>query len=404
MPGTLLAPASSEGFLGEEDMGRKILLVTTVGWPSVPRYAGGFVTAGCEVDAFSPASAPVAASRYVSKHYRYRPFRAISSLRQAVKQSNPDLLVACDDRAVALLLRFAKTRNGAFASLVARSLGKLENYPQMVSRAGSLAALQAAGVRVPDTFPVSNEDELQERLSQIGYPAVVKADGSWGGEGVVIARDESTALSAFRRLSKPPSRLRSLVRAVRRRDSHFLLDAMTPQRREISVQRFIPGTSSASAFACWNGKLTGLICYDILVSDGTIGPPNVIRRVDDPEMERASRIVAEHFGLSGLHGLDFIRDAEGHVHLIEINPRGTQGGTLAFGPGRDLPAALATAAFGNVTGMRRAIANDTVVLFPREWRREPSSEWLQKGHHDVPWDDPAVFRAALGSAPKRKSA
>src|SRR6185312_9746989 len=231
---------------------------------------------------------------------------------------------------------------------------------------------------------------------QIGYPAVVKADGSWGGEGVIIARDEAAAIAAFRKLSRPASRLRSVVRALRRKDPHFLLDALTPQRREISVQQFVPGTSSASAFAAWDGKVTGLICYDILVSDGTIGPPNVIRRVDDPEMERASRIVAEHFGLSGLHGLDFIRDTNGKVHLIEINPRGTQGGTLAFGKGHDLPSSLAAAAFGDATGMRNAIPNDTVVIFPREWRRSPESEWLKTGHHDVPWDDPAVLHAVLG--------
>jgi hypothetical protein len=184
---------------------------------------------------------------------------------------------------------------------------------------------------------------------------------------------------------------------VRRRDSHFALEALSPTRGLISVQRFISGTPAASAFASWQGKLAGLIAYDVLVADSTVGPPNVIRRLDDPEMEHASRTVAEHFGLSGLHGLDFIRDRDGLVHLLEINPRGTQGGTLAFGPGRDLPASLAGAAFGSVTGMRPAIANDTVVLFPREWRRAPSSEWLKTGHHDVPWDDPAVLRASLAN-------
>jgi predicted ATP-grasp superfamily ATP-dependent carboligase len=384
------------------DMDRKVLLVTTVGWPSVARYAGGFSTAGCVVDAFSPKAASVAESRYVARHFRYRPMAAISSLRQAVIPSAPDLLVACDDRAVTLLLDLAKTGNGAFAPLVARSLGKLENYPSMLSRAGSLAAMKAEGVRIPDTFAVSNEDELKHHLSQIGYPAVLKADGSWGGEGVVIAKDEASALAAYRRLSRTPSRLRSAVRAIRRKDMHFLLDAIAPKPRFISVQQFIPGTSSASAFASWNGEIKGLICYDILVSEGMIGPPNVIRRVDDPEMERASRIVAKHFGLSGLHGLDFIRDADGRVHLIEINPRGTQGGTLAFGPGRDLPSDLATAAFGSVDGVRRAIPNDTVVLFPRVWRSNPHSEWLQTGFHDVPWDDPAMLRAVLDLPPGAK--
>lgn len=385
-------------------MDNKVLLVTTVSWPSVPRYAAGFAAAGCTVDALSPANAPIAASRYVSEHFLYEAFTPIYALRQAVEASACDLLVACDDRAVAILLRFAEADHGLYRALVARSLGELRNYPAMLSRYDSLTAMKAEGVRVPLTLAVSDEDAFERSLSQIGYPAVVKTDGSWGGEGVAIARDHDAALAAFRRLSHPPSRLRNLVRAVRRRDAHFARDAISPPHYAMSVQKFIPGTPAASAFAAWQGEVTALICYDVLVADGTIGPPNVIRRIDDAEMERASRLVAKRFGLSGLHGLDFIRDSDGHVHLLEINPRGTQGGTLAFGPGRDLPAGLARAAFGSVNGMRVSVPSDTVILFPREWKREPSSEWLKRGHHDVPWDDPAVFRAALGPAAKRKSA
>lgn len=383
-------------------MGHKILLVTTVGWTSVPRYAAGFVAAGCEVHAFAPRRSPVAASRYVTRHHLYQPFTPISSLRKAIEKSHCDVLVACDDRAVAILLRAARTDHAAFHGLVTRSLGELSRYPQMLSRPASLAAMREAGVRVPDTFAVSNEDELEQSLSRIGFPAVIKTDGSWGGEGVTIARDSEAAFAAFRRFSNPASRVRSLMRAVRRKDAHFALDALSPPRPAISVQRFIAGTPAASAFAAWQGKVTGLICYDVLAADDTLGPPNVIHRIDDTEMERASKIAAEQFGLSGMHGLDFIRDADGRVHLLEINPRATQGGMLAFGPGRDLPASLAAAAFGNASGIRHAIPNDTVVLFPREWRRQPASEWLKKGHHDVPWDDPAVVRAALGI--KRQSA
>ncbi len=383
-------------------MNRRVLLVTTVSWPSVPRYAAGFVAAGCTVEAFSPSDAPVAASRYVAAHHPYRPFAAISSLSQAVAKSACDLMVACDDRAVSVMLAYAGTGDAARA-LVARSLGALERYPEMLSRNDSLGAMQAAGVRIPDTHAVSNEDELVRRLSQIGYPAVVKSDGSWGGDGVAIVHDEAAAIAAFHRLSRPASRLRSLVRGARRRDAHFVLNAMAPVTRSMSVQRFIPGTPAASAFAAWKGKIVGSICYDVLVADDTIGPPNVIRRLDDPEIEFAARSVAEHFGLSGLFGLDFIRDADGKVHLLEINPRATQGGTLAFGAGRDLPSCLAAAAFGGTTGMRRPIANDTVVLFPREWQRAPESEWLHTAHHDVPWDDPAVLHAVIGEPPRRRA-
>jgi len=98
--------------------------------------------------------------------------------------------------------------------------------------------------------------------------------------------------------------------------------------------------------------------------------------------------------------MDFIRDASGAVHLIEINPRATQGGTLAFGKGRDLPAALA-ACIAPAAGMRPAIPNDLVALFPREWQRDPASPYLKSAFHDVPWDDPAVLLAALGVSPRK---
>ena len=135
----------------------------------------------------------------------------------------------------------------------------------------------------------------------------------------------------------------------------------------------------------------------MLVAQGEIGPPNVIRRVECPEMAAATQRIARHFELSGIHGMDFLRDSSGAVHLLEINPRATQGGALAFGPGRDLPAGLASC-LQPLAGMRTPILNDTVAIFPREWQRDPASPWLRSAHHDVPWDDPAVLLPSLKGA------
>ena len=161
------------------------------------------------------------------------------------------------------------------------------------------------------------------------------------------------------------------------------------------VQRFIGGHPAASAFAAWRGNVVGSIYYDVLVADRGIGPPNVIKRVNCPQMELASHAAARIFGLSGLHGIDFIRDEKGDAHVLEINTRSRQGGALAFGTGRDLPAALAGAFSNTVTGMRPSINNDIVAFFPREWRRDPCSKYLEIGYHDVPWDDPSVLQAVL---------
>jgi hypothetical protein len=320
-------------------------------------------------------------------------------------ESKPDLVVACDDRAVAHMLKLhgeTRGRDPNIAGLIERSLGEPASYAEMMSRSGFLERASSLGIRVPQTRQISNAVELASFIAESGPPVVLKVDGSWGGDGVVVARNDREAHGAFRRLARAPSRLRSLARAMRRRDLHHVNAAISPVAPTVSAQRFVAGRPAASAFACWKGEVVGAIYYDVLVAQGEIGPPNVVRRVDCPEMESATRKIVAHYRLSGIHGMDFLRDPMGAVHLIEINPRATQGGTLAFGPGRDLPASLASC-LHTPAGMRTPILNDIVAIFPREWQRDPASPWLRSAHHDVPWDDPAVLLASLRglSAPQR---
>jgi predicted ATP-grasp superfamily ATP-dependent carboligase len=375
----------------------KILLTTTVGWASVARLAHGFAAASCQVDAHAPRDALVFASRYVSGRHTYRALSPVDSLRQAVEESGPDLLVACDDRAVRHILELHSEANGDapdIARLIERSLGEPSRYPGLMSRSGFMARAKSLGIRAPATREISVAHDLDAFIRDFGLPIVLKADGTWGGDGVVVARSAAEAHAAWHKLGQAPSRLRSLARAARRRDAHHLAAAISPKPSVVSAQQFVPGSPAASAFACWKGEIVGAIYYDVIVAEGEIGPPNVIRRIDCPQMEAASRNVARHHDLSGIHGMDFLRDPSGSVHLIEINPRVTQGSTLAFGPGRDLPAALA-ACLGPGAGMRNAIVGDTVAIFPREWQRDPASPWLRAAHHDVPWDDPGVLLGAL---------
>lgn len=391
-------------------MARKVLLVTTVGWTSTARYAGGFAAASWSVDALCPARAPVTLSRYVGEWHRYRPLRSLGSLSRAIGKSRPDLVVACDDRAISHLMRLysrelkARGENSWIVALLRRSFGTPENFDTMMSRPQSMQIAAKIGIRAPETVAIASEAELDLCLSELGLPAVLKVDGSWGGDGVIVARSKEEALSAFRRLIHPASRLRNILRAMKRKDAHYLLAAISPPPQRVSVQKFVAGRSAASAFACWKGEVTGALYYDVLVADGAIGPPNVIRRVECPQMADASRRVAMQFGLSGIFGLDFIRDEAGDVHLIEINPRTTQGGTLAFGEGRDLPSALAASVTQCETSRRPAIPNDIVAFFPREWQRDAASPHLMSGHHDVPWDDPAVLDECFATVSREKAA
>ncbi len=266
-------------------MTNRILIYATMNWPSAARYAAGFVAAGSEVQAACPDDALVRLSRYVTRTHAYRPLTPLRSLRRAITTSTPDLIVACDDRAVAHLVRLhaAEMKKpgvpSSVARIIARSLGKPENYARVISRYGSLQEIQDRGVRVPDTLPIASETDIDHGLSALGLPVVIKSDGSWGGEGVVVARTREEAHDAWRKLAYAPSRLRSLARALRRKDAHFILAALKPETSPVCMQRFVPGRPAASAFAAHNGKIVAVFHYDVLVADATIGPPNVIRRV-----------------------------------------------------------------------------------------------------------------------------
>lgn len=377
-------------------MALKILLAATVSWPSTARLAGAFASVGARVAALAPSNAPVMVSRYTQTRCIYRALAPIASFGSAIAAEAPDLIIPCDDRAVEILLELQND----VPELLTRSFGDFSSYPSLMTRNAFLAAARNLGIATPLTVAVHDLRALRDAAGGCGFPLVVKADGSWGGDGVAIVRNHEESEAAFLRLSNPPSPLRSLARAVRRGDPHHIREAFTAKAHAITVQSFVEGHPATTAFASWNGSLLGAIHADVLMAQNGNGPATVIRRVECDEMTRAAKEVAEHFRLSGLHGLDFMRDRAGKVHLLEVNPRATQLSALSFERAPDLIAALMGAAGQKSLRRRHGIEGDVVALFPQEWRRDPASPYLESAHHDVPWDDPALIAAC--TSPRKR--
>ncbi len=369
-------------------------------WPSVARLAEAFAGVGAEVEVLLPIGHVAAKSRFVARTHAYDPLFPLGVLARAVAQAAPDLVVPCDDRALMQLL--ALRGNDA---LLARSLGELASYPTLMTRRDFICAARGAGLLAPETVRIDLESELAAGLRETGYPAVLKVDGSWGGDGTAVVHDADAARAAYARLAATPSRGRSVMRAILRKDPHFLRDALRPPVFAVNLQAFVPGKPATSAFACWKGRVLASIHMDVLETVHARGPASVMRRVDCPRMEQAAVQLAERFGLSGLHGLDFVRDDRGRPHLIEMNPRATQASAFALGPGHDLAAALVGCFNPSACRPRPLLTgNPVIALFPQEWRRDPASPWLHSAYPDVPWDDPEVLRACLapGQAPPER--
>lgn len=353
-------------------MSATVLLVTTMNWPFSAQLAGAFTASGARVEALCPPGCALSLSRFPQHFHRYQPLASDASLARAIERSRADLVIPCDDLASEIVQRVTG----------GESFGDRHKFLTRAAAAGAPAQSMA----------LDSEGDVVDALAHLGLPLVVKCDHSWGGAGVVIAPTRKAAFAAFARFRKQ-SRLLDLARFIRRGETHFLSRALSPVDPAISAQAFVEGRPATSSLACWQGEVVAANHFDVLVTSAATGPACVVGRRDCPQMIATAAAIARAFNLSGLFGLDYVRDHEGQVHLLEMNARATPTAHLMLG--QDLPAALLQSA-GLPARLREPVtAKQDVAIFPREWMRDPASPWLKNAYHDVPWDDPDVMRACI---------
>lgn len=359
--------------------------------------------AGCIVDAVCPPRHPIAKTQAARHTYTYRGLAPLMSLANAIRSSNPDFIVPGDDlstRHLHHLYRREQSRGAEGATMCARierSLGSAESFPIVYARAAFMQLAQEEGIRVPKTAAVKNLDELRQWATEMGLPVVLKADGTSGGDGVRIAHTTEESENAFRTLQAPPLLARAAKRALMDRDKTLVWPSLLRRHFAVSVQALVSGREATSTVACWKGAVLAGLHFEVVHKRYSTGPATVMRLIDHPEMAAAVEKIVRRLNLSGMQGFDFMIEAgTGNAYLIEINPRTTQVGHLALGPGRDLPAALCAAVSGSsVEPAQKVTEKDTIALFPQEWIRDPASPFLSSAYHDVPWEAPELMRACV---------
>lgn len=386
-----------------------VLVAATSHWFPTARLAMALGEAGCVVEAVCPPRHPLGATRVVRRVHTYRGLAPLMSLARAIRAASPDLIIPGDDlatRHLHHLYRRELARGQAgfqTCALIERSFGAPQSFPVVYERASFMRAAEEEGIRVPKSAPIANLDELRRWTSQMGFPVVLKADGTSGGDGVRVARTQQEAERAFRALQAPPLLARAAKRALINRDKTLVWPSILRRRSAVSAQTFIEGHEATSMVACWKGTVLAGLHFEVINKRYAAGPATVMRLVNNSEMAVAVQTMVRRLNLSGLHGFDFMLEAHtGAAYLIEINPRTTQVGHLAFGPGRDLAAALAAVLTGTTVQPRQKLANETVALFPGEWIRDPASEFVRSGYHDVPWGEPELLAACIRHAQKER--
>lgn len=376
-----------------------VLIAATSRWVPTARLAIALSQAGFLVDAVCPARHPLGKIRALQQRYLYRGLTPLSSFAHAIAATKPDLIVPGDDLATLHLQRLHHRAGSQsqLGQLIESSLGRAESFPTVQARTEFMELAERAGVRVPKTAVIENAAALKKWAVRMGFPTVLKANGTSGGDGVRIVRTLEEAERALRSLAAPPLLSRAVKRAVIDRDKTLLRPWLMRRSSVVNAQEFVAGREATSAVACWQGRVLASLHFEVVHKRDSAGPSSVVRVIENAEMLAASEEMVARLGLSGLHGFDFMVEAHtGNAYLIEINPRATQVGHLTLGSGRDLPAALYAAVSGTaVEAAPRVTENDTIALFPQEWMRDAGSPFLRSAYHDVPWEEPELMQSCL---------
>ncbi|MBV6434461.1 MAG: hypothetical protein IANPNBLG_04714 [Bryobacteraceae bacterium] len=394
---------------GLETLKPTLLVATTANWFPTARLAMAMANAGFRVEAVCPAGHPVSRTEAAQRIHRYHHLRPVASFDGAIAAAKPDIVIPGDDLAARHLhqLYQSKLDHGKaeteVCKLIERSLGAAENFPALFTRAAFLQIAREQGVRGPRTEVIRSSDDLKQWAAEAGFPVVLKSDGTSGGDGVKIVHGREEAERAFRALAAPPLLARALKRTFLDGDSALLWPSLLRRCSVVNAQEFVPGSEATSAIACWRGELLASLHFEVIRKAASTGHATVLRIIESEEMSIAAERMTRRLRLSGLHGLDYMREAEtGKAHLIEINPRSTQVGHLALGPGHDLPAALYAAVSGEaVQPAPKVTGHDTIALFPQEWIRDAASPFLRSAYHDVPWEAPELVRSCVLSRRKQ---
>jgi Carbamoyl-phosphate synthase L chain, ATP binding domain len=388
-----------------------VLVAATSHWFPSARLAMALANAGCNVEAVCPARHPLSNTSAVRQTHTYHGLTPMMSLAKAIGTAKPDLIVPGDDLSTRHLHHLYRRESGRgqkgaqTCALIERSFGSPQSFPVVYERASFMRIAEEEGIRAPRTVVISNLEELPRWTAQVGFPIVLKADGTSGGNGVRIAQTLEEAALAFRILQAPPLLARAAKRALVDRDMTLMWPSLLRHRSVVSAQTFVEGHEATSTVACWQGTVLAGLHFEVINKRYAAGPATVMRLIDNTGMSAAVEKMVRRLNLSGLHGFDFMLEAQtGNAYLIEINPRTTQVGHLTLGSGRDLPAALYAATSGNaLRPAPKVTENDTITLFPQEWMRDPGSAFLRSGYHDVPWEEPELLRACVRHARKQSA-
>jgi glutathione synthase/RimK-type ligase-like ATP-grasp enzyme len=367
-----------------------LLLVAGLRWRDTAKLALVARDAGLKVHLHGPRGHPLLELDWVRQAGVYSTFQPVRSITKALNEAEYGLVMPTDDQAAAALFEayWAGGLNERGMATLRRSLGDPSTFKIRHDRSALSEIALEAGLPAPRSWAVHDVKTLDAALEQTGFPAVLKSDGSFGGDGVAVVDQGSSVHDVYSELGGLP-RLKSAVGwLVYDREADYLRRLLSRRRRAVSVQEFVEGEPATLSAAAWEGKLLGATAFRVVRTRYATGPAVVLEPINHPDIERAAEVVAARLGLSGAFGLDFILSRGGaRAELLELNPRPAPTFHL-FLPSLAQPLMNMLAERVGVVApaLHPAIPATRIALFPHALDQEDELGELEGVYVDVPQD------------------
>lgn len=359
------------------------ILCTSPQWTAAVRTAAALTRHGAEVCIIAPPGSIVSRTRFKAADILMAPdamSRNMPALmRKLAEEFGAHSVLAGDDVAFAGLATLVKRAGGhalspATRALLDRSMPDAGAAQLIACDSAFIAAQQNRPCPAPPQIVSPSPDEAAQFAAAIGFPVMVKRDGSSAGAGVSLCADETQLRQA---LETAPA---------------------DPRQAGYVVQKFVTGTVYGVTVSGVKGRAMAAFSFIKHCTTSRFGPTSVARRDLRQDIIAQSSALFESYGLNGYAGFDYVVDPSGRAFLLELNPRIMPTGHFSDCFGIDLTAAFLAGVSGEPVPAPTNPTHDYVALFPAEWMRDPDSPYLRTAHHDVPWEDPAVFAAMVDRA------
>jgi len=385
----------------------RILVIATNRWFSIGQFLSALIRVGFEVAIICPPGNPIEHIRNLSARYKYRSWRSENSIRNAIADWKPALLVCNDDVAVRELHKMYRQacietscpESAALVNLIQLSLGDPRSFAISTSKSRQISVALTLKIACPPTTVLNAYQDLDRHLGHLIYPALVKSDQSWGGRGVRTVHTDRELLQAILELSFPHDWPKSLKWLVARALTAVPVVWRPPLPQDLNFQSYIGGRPANRAVVCWQGKILAGITVEAIETDSEFGPTTLARIIEHAEITETAEKIVESQRLSGFLGFDFVLDHANRAWFLEMNPRVTPACHLRF-----RAPSLAAALFLKLTGEQpsseiREVPEDMIALFPN---RVSTKSGQYSYFDDVPEEEPAFVKACRRAQFRRK--